>query len=836
MFVKEITLYGYNRFNLNNFKKINLKFTKRIQGILGTNGSGKSSFIEELSPLPAEPKNYTKDGFKEITYSHKGKTYFLRSSFNPVVHSFEVDVQELNQGGTITVQRELVKQHCGVDQKTHSLSIGKHRFTEMSSDTKKEWFKNLSDNNYDFAISVFKTLKDTYRDTVGALKLARNKLVSQTSRLMPEDVLRGLEKECEELYKVVEFMIENKNTPSQPLEQTKNEIENKLNYLARISTTIIQTVKKIESYLTNPAISKELNDINDAASLTFFISNKLIDIKNKRSSLYEEYKHVKEVKELCEKTKLFQVASISTEIETLKKKHQEIKNSLTYKDFIEVNPKDHLQALNEFSQHLIDVALDMPVNLENKFTRENYKRLTLDMQDHQREIDINKASIKNYEESISHHREHQKQPDVTCPNCKHSFKPNFNEQLAKELEKKIFTLSNSIKYREKQILDIKEQLDLFEKWFNSLEEINEIAHHYSFMSNFWNTLLSENSIKNNPKNVATVVAMFKQDYTLQEHMLVIKDQLYKEYEKLNLTEHTQGLDYQEALIRDKQISNELELLASEENKLNSIKDLAQEIVKGIKTVQSLTVSIHDGEKDIDNLFNVYNEDSLRIIFNNVLRSFHNDLATKEKIINDEKSQLRILNNLQQEINELENDEQALKLVLKELSPSEGIIAEGIYGFMKIFVKKMNKFISTVWTYPLEIKPCSAEQGKLELNYKFPLLVNGGEKPRADVSEGSRSMKEIIDLAFNICTLKSIGLSNSTLFLDEFGSAMDSVHKSKTARMIESIMNNENFSQIFIVSHDVAQYSSLDNIEICVLHKSNIIIPHGCVYNRHVVFE
>ena len=175
----------------------------------------------------------------------------------------------------------------------------------------------------------------------------------------------------------------------------------------------------------------------------------------------------------------------------------------------------------------------MPVNLENKFTRENYKRLTLDMQDHQREIDISKASIKNYEESISHHREHQKQPDVTCPNCKHSFKPNFNEQLAKELEKKIFTLSNSIKYREQQILDIKEQLELFEKWFNSLEEINDIAQHYSFMSNFWNTLLAENSIKNNPKNVATIVAMFKQDYALQEHMLSIEEQLYKEYEKLN---------------------------------------------------------------------------------------------------------------------------------------------------------------------------------------------------------------------------------------------------------------------------------------------------------------
>jgi hypothetical protein len=317
---------------------------------------------------------------------------------------------------------------------------------------------------------------------------------------------------------------------------------------------------------------------------------------------------------------------------------------------------------------------------------------------------------------------------------------------------------------------------------------------------------------------------------------LIEEKLNKEYEELNLTQHTQGLDYQEALIRDKQISQELELLAEQEIRFNSIKDLAQEIVKAVKSVQTLTVNILETENQLDNLVETFNEDHLRNIFNNVLRSFHNELATKEKIINDEKSQLTILTNLQNEIKELEDQELALKLVLKELSPTEGIIAEGIYGFMKVFVKKMNKFISTVWTFPLEIKPCSAEQGKLELNYKFPLLVNNGEKPRPDVSEGSRSMKEIIDLAFNICTLKSIGLSTCSLFLDEFGSAMDAVHKSKTAKMIETIVNNENFGQIFIISHDISQYSALDNIEICILHKSNIIIPHGCVYNQHVIFE
>ena len=49
MFVKEITLKGYIRLsNLNNFNLIKVKFTKKIQAILGTNGSGKSSFIDSV--------------------------------------------------------------------------------------------------------------------------------------------------------------------------------------------------------------------------------------------------------------------------------------------------------------------------------------------------------------------------------------------------------------------------------------------------------------------------------------------------------------------------------------------------------------------------------------------------------------------------------------------------------------------------------------------------------------------------------------------------------------------------------------------------------------------
>ena len=61
-----IELKGFKRFALNNINYFKYSPHERHQLILGTNGSGKSSLLGEMSPLPADPRNYTKDGYKKI--------------------------------------------------------------------------------------------------------------------------------------------------------------------------------------------------------------------------------------------------------------------------------------------------------------------------------------------------------------------------------------------------------------------------------------------------------------------------------------------------------------------------------------------------------------------------------------------------------------------------------------------------------------------------------------------------------------------------------------------------------------------------------------------------
>jgi ABC-type molybdenum transport system ATPase subunit/photorepair protein PhrA len=76
-----------------------------------------------------------------------------------------------------------------------------------------------------------------------------------------------------------------------------------------------------------------------------------------------------------------------------------------------------------------------------------------------------------------------------------------------------------------------------------------------------------------------------------------------------------------------------------------------------------------------------------------------------------------------------------------------------------------------------------------------------------------------------------GLSEASLFLDEFASSFDEQHRTNAVMAIKSIMEQLPFSQLWMVSHYHSQYGALGNAEVCVLSSTNIVVPE--VYNQHV---
>jgi hypothetical protein len=66
--------------------------------------------------------------------------------------------------------------------------------------------------------------------------------------------------------------------------------------------------------------------------------------------------------------------------------------------------------------------------------------------------------------------------------------------------------------------------------------------------------------------------------------------------------------------------------------------------------------------------------------------------------------------------------------------------------------------------------------------------------------------------------------------------MDDAHRANATELIKLLMEQENFSQFFIVSHDHKQYGAFSNPEVCVVCPANVYIPEGMMINQHVAFS
>ena len=170
-----------------------------IQVIVGSNGSGKTSLLKELSPLPAKSGDYTSDGYKIIHLDSSHGKCILTSHFSPKQrHSFILNDEECNPGGTFVVQKDLVKRYFNIDEKIQKLLLGKIDFTRMRSEEKKEWFTLLNPTSLSYPLQVYSKLRESHRDINGALKLLKNRLTAETHRAVDSSEESRLKQEYEQ--------------------------------------------------------------------------------------------------------------------------------------------------------------------------------------------------------------------------------------------------------------------------------------------------------------------------------------------------------------------------------------------------------------------------------------------------------------------------------------------------------------------------------------------------------------------------------------------------------------------------------------------------------------
>lgn len=830
MKILSLELYLYKRFSLNNTSYFKITLLDQLQLIVGTNGSGKSSLLYALSPLPANASDYAKEGYKYIEISHNNHTYSLRSTFSPKQsHSFIIDGRdELNKGGTASVQKELVQKHFGITANIHELLIGNSKFTNMSPAERRSWFTLMSDVNYDYAISVYQKLKERHRDTQGAIKVLNNRIVQESTKALSELDIMRLNENVVDINNVLSYLLDQRPNVASNLMVARTALTTNTDAIITSNVDIITLIKSLRK------LTRDV-DVNDLDTDTIDKQSQLLSYSSRLESLM----HIATTKhQLAKNIQSSQVDDISRLDEDILKLEADIihARSNIKTDLLFSDATSALSELANLLPDLTDIFSVIPMNADKSICRASHADLFNKINNDKNQLQalqskVNKVylEVQKQEHLLTHN-------ETICPNCEYKWSRGYtatdHANLTKlhaatvtEIEQITLVISNDTA----RLGDMKDYFDLYSRY-------NNITKITTALRPLWDRLLASDIILVDPKSIPSILGGLYEDIKT----MVYIDTLITQQSELNhIVSITKGNGVKSLtdLINDIQ-DTELEINDTKE-KIDTLKNkvllnnTTKEMLSRLQNQSNLL-------RDLLNTQNKLKEDNIDILKREAINALITDLnikrSTIEHMVSASQIQIGVVATLNANLADLVIQEANLRLLVDGLSPVDGLIAQGMTGFINAYIGKMNKFISSVWQYPLVIQPCSMPDDKvIELDYKFPLSANGNTAV-ADVALGSTAMQDIIDLAFKLVAAHYLGLATYPVYLDELGKTFDLVHRQAVTSVISNITSTSDIEQVFMVSHYSDSYGSLKNSATTVLCPANIVIPKDAIVNQHVAMN
>ena len=842
------TVTGYRRLLLSNIRQITITPRMAVQLILGTNGSGKSSLVEQLSPLPPQSGDFIKGGGKVYVAYLDGRKITCTSKMDSGAgrHSFDVDGEELNPGGTAGVQRELVEKYFRITPAIHDLQRGAEKFHAMNPARRREWFTKMCDADYTFAMSAFETLKQRANWLTGAVKMNQKHLVAETGKIMSEADETRLETEVNALLQELEILQAERMPVPVSSEQHWDASQRALKALNELSLRLLRhrvnaPYKYTEGVLLRDewgtgfqrlevpnleVLDREIERLQHTATDRQAV---LVTLNEQFSKYDRQYK-------LLVQTGAEGVDGIVRQIKELKTEGEQIVRRMRI-GLVFPDARVAREALESIETPLTSAINALPVNADRRYGRQRYQEL-------QGRITALNDRIRTLQEQLQrrvaqkeHADLHRGQDKHTCPKCDHSWVVGVNEEQYAQLLTSIKEAEANLKTPMTEREELGVQLKEIEMYFDQYRDVMAFTKNVTSLKTFWDHLTVSQTLFESPAEAVTMVHQVLQDLIHASELQVIEERI-KELEKLKVAAEEAG----DAKLED--VKNEMELLTDQLGGVTKeLAGVSRAITEYSEYRRQLKQAMDMGA-EVERMYEVAKRahwDQVEMFRRECIQScidqVEQALALRQESLRAAKMQKAVVAKLQAQVAHDELHEAAAKTMVKALSPTHGLIAQGLLGFIRNFVGQMNTFIGRIWSYPLQIIPTgynsdNGEQSS-ELDYKFKMIVEREDNVVPDVAKGSDGIKEMVDLAFMMMSLKHLGLSDSPLFLDEFGRAFDEQHRFAATEEIRWMMENGNHPQLFMISHYMQNYAAFSNAEICVLDDRNITLPSGREFNKHV---
>jgi hypothetical protein len=819
MILDEATLIGYKRFTLSGMNGITIKPSKQLQVIRGTNGCGKSSFLSELSPLPGERKNYIPGGKKVMKYRYHGSTYTLTSSFEDGQHhSFLLNNEELNEGGTITVQKELVKRHFGITQEIHDIMIGKINFNMLSPQDRRRWITAMSQNDYTFAMSLFNHYKTKARDAQAVVKHLGARITHETAKLHGMGNLDGLEDRVSLLNEELRVLLAHRKEgiEQEPFDPTP---------VLRSLEDDIRYCKEILPYVP---IGKSYRGLDDVEQDIRVLEHECIRHQDFKNRYMEEHVSVEDTLQKLQRFQHDQGETITLEeaIGSLKARITDGEAKIQTFQNVE-QPAVLLDNIRRALPALVELFNLLPDNTDGRFDKTRLEWLKDKLSTTASNRDATNSQLNRLEYKIE---AFENLHEITCPSCEYVWKPGFNESEHSHLHEEASKLREQLRTFESQIEKGSDVLHQVEEVTALYRELRVLVNAYAPLQPLWDVVLARKLHMTNPQSAIPLFYQFEHDVAIQADLAEMRHEL-TELEALKLNpEASSELGYLYARLNDlhnriiehkdayQRATHELAMIHAYYERLMNLSDCLRTIEEKVNIIRSRT------SQEIERLRNVH--------IDRAMANRHSELGSVQTILQDKVMVTTILEDLQQSFTESEKDALITKTLARAMSPTEGVTADQLMTPLRAICTRVNAIVAKVWTYEMMVLPCRP-QDEGELDYNFPIDFPEQGKQSPDIAQGSKSQMAMINYAFRLVIKHYLKLHDYPYFLDEMEDGFDDVHRPALVGLIQFLMETHPATQLFMVSHYYSTYGSLASSQICVLDDTNISVPEA--YNEHVTF-
>lgn len=829
MFITDFKVKGCLHITNKEIQSIHATMTESMQLILGTNGAGKSAVCRLLTGWPPKPKVFKSGGFVEISGKLDNDTYLIRYDFNRTVKcTFMKNNEVLNDKGTTTVQKDLLKEHLRLDQDIYKLLTGQVRFSKLSVNERKRWIDKVSPIDMGYITKLHESAKAQARDMKGAIRVSTERMHKLQTNLDSLGLPEGIEEEYNALNE--KFMTLSREHDQSGIGQDA--------LIAKINTLnehISNNLHRLTSIRQEAMAIERSSDITSMTELDSRLTYLRVEDNQLISSAEAIMTDVAEIDKILHVFK----GPMGGNLEELKESQVHFESVINgikekYSDGLPycLSWEHHTLAssMNEFEALVRKLATDLPHNVKpDWYSRE----AALKIMERKDELVTN---IRNTEVRIQRVndrlREMKNSKLIECDNCNHKFHLGFTTDDKRD----------ALKVREemgKEVEKLTEELNEIEDKVKQIHAYRESGRLYASMrsqapthSPFFNTVEEKGYLGTDPSKLNS-------EFMTYNH--VIGDLRTCHISQLELDRLSMVIRNMANLGGDDLGSIKAKreaLLAKRESLLAQTEENKKESVR-LTGFRRLVFNQGELCNDVDKMGK-----EIEAAYGQLAMAAHNDIlaeeldkviariATVRESVNKKEVINGVIQQTKEHLEEIIQKQKDWTTLIQVLSPERGLIAHQVNSYIGGFITMINQSINKVWTYPMEVQPCSVEDGGL--NYMFPVSTPTRRSSPDDPSEASDGQQGMINFAFILAVYQCLDLTHLPLFTDELGKEFDEEHASRLIPFLNRLLDSKFIGRIFMVNHFQLMHGSLKNAEVLVLDEDNINVP--VTANEHVKFN